>query len=224
MTFSLVGRCAETGRLGVVVTSSSPAVAARCAWGRARTGAVSTQNITDPRIGGRVLDTLAGGLKAQDALDAVLASADHTEYRQVLVVDRNGHTAAHSGQFTLGRHAHAVATDAAAAGNLLATEDVPAAMLDAFTATRDDDLSERLLAALRAGVAVGGEEGPIHSAGLLVVDSVEWPVTDLRVDWSDDPVAALHELWQVWAPQADDYVTRALDPRQAPAYGVPGDQ
>ena len=224
MTFSLVGRCAETGRLGVVVTSSSPAVAARCAWGRARTGAVSTQNITDPRIGARVLDTLAGGLEAHDALDAVLTSADHTEYRQVLVVDSNGHTAAHSGRFTLGRHAHAVATDAAAAGNLLATEDVPAAMIDAFAANRDDDLSERLLAALRAGVAVGGEEGPIHSAGLLVVDSVEWPVTDLRVDWSDNPVAALHELWQVWAPQADDYVTRALDPRQAPSYGVPGDQ
>jgi uncharacterized Ntn-hydrolase superfamily protein len=224
MTFSLVGRCADTGRLGVVVTSSSPAVAARCAWGRAGTGAVSTQNITDPRLGTRVLDALAGGLEARDALDTVLAASEHAGYRQVLVVDSSGRASAHSGEFTLGRHAHAVSTDAAAAGNLLASELVPAAMVDAFTETRDEDLSERLLAALQAGVAAGGEEGPIHSAGLLVVDAVAWPVTDLRIDWSDDPVAELLDLWELWAPQADDYVTRALDPRQAPSYGVPGDK
>lgn len=70
----------------------------------------------------------------------------------------------------------------------------------------------------------GGEAGPVHSAGLLVVDQVAWPVTDLRMDWSEDPLADLDSLWRLWQPQADDYVTRALDPRLAPAYGVPGNE
>ena len=65
MTFSLVGRCARTGRFGVVVASSSPAVAARCAWARAGVGAVATQNITDPRLGPRLLDLLALGRSAR---------------------------------------------------------------------------------------------------------------------------------------------------------------
>jgi uncharacterized Ntn-hydrolase superfamily protein len=63
----------------------------------------------------------------------------------------------------------------------------------------------------------------VRSAGLLVVDEVAWPVTDLRVDWHDDPVGELERLWQLWKPQAADYVTRALDPASAPAFGVPGD-
>ena len=70
----------------------------------------------------------------------------------------------------------------------------------------------------------GGEEGPVHSAGLLIVSDVPWPVTDLRVDWSDDPVAALTALWRLWRPQAAAYRTRALDPAAAPSYGVPGDE
>ncbi|MBV9246445.1 MAG: DUF1028 domain-containing protein, partial [Methylobacteriaceae bacterium] len=70
-----------------------------------------------------------------------------------------------------------------------------------------------------------GEEGPVHSAGMVLVDKVEWPVADLRIDWSDaDPIAALAALWQLWRPQMNAYVARALDPAAAPAYGVPGDR
>lgn len=167
---------------------------------------------------------MAGGATADEALEAVVVASDHAAYRQVLIVDAQGRAAAHSGVLTLGRHAHATGPEAAAAGNLLATESVPEAMLETFTSSASLTLSARLVHALRAGLLAGGEEGDVHSAGLMVVDSVEWPVTDLRVDWSQDPVTDLEDLLEIWMPQAEDYVTRALDPRQAPSFGVPGDQ
>jgi len=110
------------------------------------------------------------------------------------------------------------------AGNLLSNDDVPAAMIDAFEAHPDDHLAARLLAALQAGDAAGGEEGPVHSCGLLVVDKVSWPTTDLRVDWSESPLLDLARLWAIWGPQEADYVRRALDPAGAPSYRVPGDE
>ena len=64
----------------------------------------------------------------------------------------------------------------------------------------------------------------MKSAGLLVVDEVAWPIADLRVDWHEAPLAALGALWNLWAPQMQDYIARALDPRAAPSYGVPGDE
>ena len=88
-------------------------------------------------------------------------------------------------------------------------------MVQAFEQRPQDHLADRLLDALRAGAAAGGEEGPVRSCGLLVVDRVTWPVTDLRVDWHDDPVTELARLWAVWRPQEADYVQRALDPRRA---------
>jgi uncharacterized Ntn-hydrolase superfamily protein len=224
MTFSLAARCVRTGRFGIVVASSSPAVAARCAWARPGVGAAATQNITDPTLGSALLDAVEAGLTAPDALAAVVARAPHAEYRQLTVVDAAGRAAAHSGEHTLGRHASAAGPDAVAAGNLLASDDVPGAMVAAFLRRARDDIGDRLLAALLAGGTAGGEAGPVHSAGLLVVDQVAWPVTDLRVDWSEDPLADLESLWRLWKPQADDYVTRALDPRLAPAYGVPGNE
>jgi uncharacterized Ntn-hydrolase superfamily protein len=223
MTFSLVGRCARTGMLGLVVSSSSPAVAARCGWARAGVGAVATQNVTDPELGPRLLDLLARGHPAAGALAGLMSSAPHAEYRQLAVVDAAGRTASFSGARTLGRHSTSAGRDCLAAGNLLADDKVTAAMTAAFGRRPQDQLAGRLLGALRAGAAAGGEEGPVRSAGLLVVDEVSWPVTDLRVDWHDDPVAELARLWAVWQPQEQAYVQRALDPTAAPSYGVPGD-
>jgi uncharacterized Ntn-hydrolase superfamily protein len=72
---------------------------------------------------------------------------------------------------------------------------------------------------LQAAVEAGGEAGPVHSAGLVLVDSVPWNIADLRVDWAeDDPVSELAALWQIYRPQLDDYVQRALDPSKAPGY------
>jgi uncharacterized Ntn-hydrolase superfamily protein len=97
-------------------------------------------------------------------------------------------------------------------------------MVAAFAAT-PGDLGDRLLAAMAAGRDAGGEAGPIHSIGLKIVDRVAWPVTDLRIDWTDaDPVAECAALWARWKPQAEAYVIRALDPSAAPAFGVPGDE
>ena len=223
MTFSLVGRCSRTGMLGTVVTSSSPAVAARCSWARARTGAVSTQNVTDPSLGPRVLDALASGHAAGDALGSVLKAAAYAEYRQLAVIDAQGRTASYSGDRTLGRHAASEGVGCLAAGNLLASREVTAAMVRAFEERPGDHLASRLVDALRAGEMAGGEEGPVRSCGLLVVDEVTWPVTDLRVDWHHDPAGELARLWQMWRPLEADYLKRATDPASAPAYGVPGD-
>lgn len=225
MTLSLVGWCGRTGMLGAIVASSSPAVASRCARARARVGAACSQNITDPSLGPALLDRIAAGAPAADAMSAVTAATPLAAYRQLTVVDAFGRAAAFSGERTLGRHGDVTAAGCAAAGNLLADDSVPAAMAEAFAADPDADLGDRLVAALAAGRDAGGEEGPVHSAGMLVCDAVAWPVTDLRVDWTEaDPVAELAVLWARWQPLAADYVARALDPAGAPSYGVPGDE
>lgn len=224
MTFSITARCPATGAFGVAVTSSSPAVAARCAHARAGVGAVASQNITDPRLGARGLDLMAAGATAPEALARLLAETPHGSFRQLALVDRGGRVAHHSGARTLGRHGAACGPGAVAAGNLLADAAIPAAMLAAFAAAAEAPLAARLLAALAAGRDAGGEEGPLHSAGLVVVADVAWPVADLRIDWTEgDPVAELAALWERWQPEMAAYVTRALDPAAAPGFGVPGD-
>jgi len=86
-------------------------------------------------------------------------------------------------------------------------------------------LGDRLIGALQAALAAGGEEGPVHSVGMLLVREVSWPVADLRIDWHEtDPIGELGRLWELWQPQMDAYVTRALNPASAPSYGVPGDK
>ena len=224
MTFSLVGRCERTGMVGTAVTSSSPAVAARCAHARAGAGAAASQNVTDPRLGPAVLELMAAGRPAQQAVDAALAKAPGAAYRQLTAVDEHGSTGAFSGAHTLGTNAVAHGPGAVAAGNLLASGGVPAAMLEAFAADPGAHLGTRLVAALRAGLDAGGEEGPVRSAGVVVCDRVEWPVVDLRVDWDDEPIGRLADLWVVWEPQIADYVTRALDPGSSPSFGVAGDE
>jgi uncharacterized Ntn-hydrolase superfamily protein len=224
MTLSIAGRCARTGQLGVAISSSSPAVAARCAWARAGVGAVCTQNITDPRLGPALLDRMAEGAAAPEAMQAVTAQEPLIAYRQLNAIDSQGRTATWSGDGTLGTYAAAEVPNAVAAGNLLADGEVPRAMIRAFAAGAHDELGDRLMAALAAGLQAGGEEGPVHSAGLLIVSDVTWPLTDLRVDWSTDPVGDLTALWRLWRPQAEAYRIRALDPSAAPSYGVPGDE
>lgn len=224
MTLSVTARCARTGMFGVAVTSSSPAVAARCAFARAKAGAVSTQNITDPRLGPAGLDLLASGHDAVASLDALKSAAGpHLPYRQLAVIDGAGRAAAHTGDKALGIAGHRIGRDVVAAGNLLASLTVLDRMIEAFERESDRHLAERLLAAIDAGMEAGGEAGPVHSAGLLVVDAVSWPLVDLRVDWSSRPLHRLRDLWELWQPQMDAYITRGLNPAGAPSYGVLGD-
>jgi uncharacterized Ntn-hydrolase superfamily protein len=225
MTLSIAARFLEANMFGVAIASSSPAVAARCAHARRGAGAVATQNITDPSLGPQILDGLEHGAGAREALEAALHSTPFGAYRQLIVVSREGAPVVHSGAKALGIVGSAVGVNAAAAGNLLARAEVPGVMVAAFEAERPVHFAARLLQALLAGVEAGGEAGPIHSAGLLVVRDVSWPIVDLRVDWADDdPVAELTALWERYEPQVEDYVRRALDPGAAPSFGVPGDR
>jgi uncharacterized Ntn-hydrolase superfamily protein len=145
------------------------------------------------------------------------------DYRQVLAVDSAGHSAIHSGPRALGTWAESRGENVACGGNLLASAVVPQAIVEAFLAS-EGHLADRILVAMRAGLAAGGEEGPIHSAGLKLVRDVDWPVADLRIDWTEDcPISGLSNLWQLYKPQLEAYVTRALDPAAAPSYGVAGD-
>jgi uncharacterized Ntn-hydrolase superfamily protein len=214
MTFSLVGRCDRTGAVGVVIASASMAVAARCAAVRASVGAVCSQSTTDPRLRTELLDAMAGGLAAGDALAALVGRAPDIAYRQLTAVDAAGRSASYSGRLALGDAADVSAASAAAAGNLLADRAVPAAMLANFSERAGLNLADRLLSALRAGLDAGGEVSPVRSAGMIIAESAPWPVTDLRVDWHDDPVTELAGLWRRWQPQAASYVQRALRPAE----------
>ena len=223
MTFSLVARCAETGMFGMAISSSSPAVAARCAYARSGVGAVASQNITDPLLGPKTLDKMAAGLSALSAVQEVISETKHKEYRQLLAIDTKGRTSIHSGNNVLGHWGEAQGRDAAAGGNLLKNTLVPAAIVDGFEAS-SGHLGDRLLVAMQAGLEAGGEEGSIHSAGLLIVDNVSWPVAELRCDWTEScPITEITKAWEIYKPQIDDYVRRALNPSEAPSYGVPGD-
>ncbi|MBN9222617.1 MAG: DUF1028 domain-containing protein [Mesorhizobium sp.] len=223
MTLSIVARCRRTGMFGVAVSSSSPAVAARCAYAQAGVGAVASQNVTDPTLGPRALDLMARGASAAEAV-AILKRTAHSEYRQLLAVDAAGGSAIHSGPKALGIWAEARGENVACGGNLLANDGIPRAMVDAFLAS-DGELGDRLIATMRAALAAGGEAGPVRSAGMKLVRDVSWPVADLRCDWTEAcPIEQLAGLWEIYKPQLDAYVTRALNPSGAPSYGVPGDE
>jgi uncharacterized Ntn-hydrolase superfamily protein len=224
MTFSLVARCAETGMFGVAISSSSPAVAARCAYTRAGIGAVASQNVTDPRLGPTTLQAMQAGQSAPDAVAQAMNGQTFGDYRQVLAIDATGRTGIHSGAKSLGIWTDAAGRDVISAGNLLAHDRVPHAIVEAFEQSTGH-LGDRLIAALRAGLAAGGEAGPVHSAGMQICDTVPWPVADLRCDWTEAcPIEELATAWDVYKPQLEAYVQRALDPTRAPSYGVPGDE
>ncbi len=225
MTFSIAGHCTRTGMFGVAITTSSICVGARCPHARAGVGAVATQNVTDPTLGPKVLDAIAAGMSADKAVAAVSGAAPFAAYRQLLAVDADGVTGHFTGANILGTNMVSPGDHCIAAGNLLSSTAVPKAMTGAFAANADQHLGERLLRALEAGVAAGGEEGPVHSAALLVVHDQPFPLVDLRCDWDDeDPIARLRALWQAYQGEMQAYLDRALNPSAAPSYGVPGDE
>jgi len=221
MTFSVLGTD-RTG-VGMAATSSSPAVAARCIHLRSGVGGAASQNVTDPRLGTTLLDALERGLGPQQALDEIVGSTPHIDYRQLTILRLGADGAAYSGSRSLGTHQAVVGRHVVVAGNMLAAPHVVDEIARSFE-TAEGPLETRLLSALQAGVVAGGEEGPLRSAGLAVARDVAWYETDLRVDWHDEPVAELARLLDIWLPQREDYLLRALSPDTAPSYGVPGDR
>jgi uncharacterized Ntn-hydrolase superfamily protein len=224
MTFSIAGRCPKSGGFGVAITTSSIAVGARCPHARAKVGAVATQNVTDPNLGPLLLDLMESGMSASAAIEAVVKDRPFIDYRQLTAVDAQGRSASWSGKNILGTHGVSEQPDCVAAGNLLKHASLPRTMTDAFAANAAEHLAERLLRALEAGHESGGEEGPVHSAALIVYHEQAFPLVSLRVDWDDDnPIRQLRRLWTDYKPQMGAYLQRAIDPTAAPSYGVPGD-
>lgn len=221
MTFSLLGRCPRTGQLGAVVTTSAVAVGARCAFARAGVGAVLTQHRTDPRLGPLGLDLLAHGFSAQQTLDAIIAATPHRAWRQIAVLDAAGGTAHHDGAQVRAAISAAHGRDCVAIGNILRNTEVAPAMVAAFTADPAAPLATRLVEAIQAGEAAGGEISPVVSAALLVVDRESFPFVDLRVDAHATPLQELARLWALYEPTAADYVRRAVDPDFAATYIQP---
>ena len=207
----------------MAVSSSSPAVAARCMHLRGGVGVVASQNITDPRFGPYLLDGLADGMTPEQAVSSLRENDSTLDFRQISVLAPSGPGVTLSGKHTLGTYSSTVGIDAVAAGNMLSSGVVTGAMLAEFDVA-EGDLETRLIAAMLAGLKAGGEAGPVHSAGLAVVRDAGWLETDLRVDWSEDPIGDLSGLLKVWLPQRDDYVIRGKDPASSPSYGVPGDE
>ncbi len=215
MTFSLLGRCDRTGRIGAAGATSDIAVGARIQHVAARVGAVLTQHRTDPRLGPRGVALLRSGCSAGETVAALVASTPHHAWRQVAALDAGGGTAHAHGARVKPARADAHGPGCVAIGNILANEGVPAAMVAAFARDPEADLADRLLDALRAGEAAGGEHGPVLSSVLEVHGEHDFPLVDLRVDRAEDPIAALSDLYRLWAPRIGEFVLRATDPDRA---------
>jgi uncharacterized Ntn-hydrolase superfamily protein len=207
--------------LGCAVTTSSIAVGSRCPYVRAGIGAALTQHRTDPRLGPLALDLLTRGYDAKATLTGVIAVAPHRDWRQIAIIDRDGGTAAFTGAHVdRAKSGEAHGKDCVAIGNIVRSSEVPAAMVRAFEAVRARPLAERLVEALAAGAAAGGEFVPVVSAALLVAHRESFAYVDLRVDHHADPIAELRRLWQAYEPEAEPYVARANDPAAVPPHGA----
>jgi uncharacterized Ntn-hydrolase superfamily protein len=216
MTFSIAGRCARTGMLGVVVTTSSMAVGSRCAWAEAKVGAVLTQHRTDPRLGPKILARLKSGSTPEAAIHDLEHGEPNMGWRQLAVIDADGKGAVFNGGKITSVLNAKVGRNCAAAGNILRSTDVVDAMITSFEQNEDQSLAERLMRAIEAGDAAGGELKQLKSAALLVVHRESFPFVDLRVDLNSQPLVELRFLWELYQPTADTYVVRAVDPDKAP--------
>ncbi len=216
MTFSLVGLCRRTGMLGTAVTTSSMGVGSRCPYARAGVGAILTQNRTDPRLGPLGLERLGKGDTANQVIEALVRDNATIAWRQLAVIDSGGDTAYYHGGNITSIHAAAQGDGVCAIGNILRSDTVPQAMVEAFGQQPDAHLAERLLQALEAGLAAGGELKQVKSAALLVVHEQDFPLVDLRVELDAQPLTALRFLWELYQPQAETYVQRAIDPNNVP--------
>ena len=212
MTFSMAGRCARTGMLGAIVTTSSIAVGSRCAFAAAGVGAALTQHTTDPRLGPLLLDQLRRGYTAEEAIGASVGSTPRSDLRQLAIIDKEGRTASFSGASVKPERAEVHGRDCVALANIVRSQTVPAAMVKAFEANPRAPLALRLIDALEAGNAAGGEFKPLMSAGLIIAYREAFPYVDLRVDSDPDPIETMRRLWQEYEPVADMFVARAVHP------------
>ncbi len=216
MTFSLVGMCRRTGMFGAAVTTSSMGVGSRCPYAQAGVGAVLTQHRTDPRLGPLGLDLLAKGHSASETIQHLTVDTETIGWRQLAVVDRQGNTAYYHGADIYSIHSAAQGDATCAIGNIIRNEQVPQAMVDAFSLNPEAHLAERLLQGLEAGLDAGGELKQVKSAAIIVVHEASFPLVDLRVELNAQPLIELRFLWEMYRPQMDGYLSRVVDPGNVP--------
>lgn len=215
MTISIVARCSNGASVGAAVTSSSFSVAARCLRWDPAVGISCSQSITDPRLGESLLARLGRGQDPTAALAGLQAEESHFEYRQLTAMSFAGAHAGYSGPLVLGNHAVLDAGDHVVAGNMLAHGQVLEAVSAGYRQDPTAPLALRLVHALQAGEAAGGEVRELRSAGVMVLAGDSWPLVDVRVDWHGHPLEQLADLTARWLPQAAAYRDRAYDPREA---------
>jgi uncharacterized Ntn-hydrolase superfamily protein len=205
MTWSIIARDEATGRIGIAVATCAFAVGSRVPHIRTGVGAVASQARSNPYFGPRGLALLAAGASAEDAIRMLMSADTGRDHRQVHVMDRNGNVAAATGTSCIPWCGHLVRETFSIAGNMLAGEDVILATADAYTGNADKPFARRLLAALRAGEAAGGDKRGKQSAALLIHDSEEYPLIDIRVDDHADPLAELTRLEAVHRQRSVHY-------------------
>lgn len=220
MTFSIVARCKQTGRLGVAVATAVPAVGSMCPFTRAEVGAVSTQSWVNPYLAIAVLDAIAGGASAPDALAAVMATDEARELRQIGVVDAQGRPAIWSGAQCTAWFGQEIGDGFAAQGNMLTGPEVIAAMAQAYRTSAGAPLDERLMRAMEAGDAAGGDKRGRQSASLRIHGVEDYPALDLRVDEHAEPVRELRRVLEIARLQLVPF-TEGMPKRGAPPGPAP---
>ncbi|GLH72471.1 hypothetical protein GETHLI_09730 [Geothrix limicola] len=229
-TYSIVARDAATGDLGVAVQSHWFSVGASVPWAEPGVGVVATQSFTDPSYGALGLALMKAGKSAPEALKALLAADPDREVRQVAMVDAQGHAAAHTGAKCIQAAGHEVGEAFTVEANLMDKASVWPAMAKAFRGAKGD-LADRLLAALRAAQAEGGDIRGQQSAAILIVkgrpSGQPWNdrLFDLRVEDSPDPLKELGRLIQLrrayrLMDEGDGFVTAAKWPEAKAAYAA----
>lgn len=215
MTFSVVAFDEKTGRIGIAVASRFFAVGARNAFARTNVGAVASQGLFNPYWGPRALSLLSAGASPTDTVRMLLSADEGRAMRQIVVMDRLGRFAAHTGAQCGEISGHRIGRTYALAGNLLTSEDVLSAMAETMENGQEIPFPRRLIAALQAGEKLGGDRRGRQSASLLVHDGEDYSLYDLRVDDHPDPLKELARLEAV-ARERWVHVRRVL-----PAHDMP---
>jgi uncharacterized Ntn-hydrolase superfamily protein len=197
MTWSIVAHDPNTDAFAVAVSTKAFAVGAFCPFVRSGVGAVSTQSMTNRYLGPAVLDGMARGLPPAAAIEGALAGDAGSGIRQVHAVDRQGRTAAWTGQNCVEWCGSVSSGGVSVAGNMLANGDVVAATLAAWKAAAGT-MPERLMTAMDAGQAAGGDRRGRQSAAMVMITGEDFPDLDIRVDDHPDPLVELRRLLGIW--------------------------
>ncbi len=218
MTFTIVARDAKTGLLGIAQSTNPLSVGGRCPFIRANVGAVSTQAYTDPGLGPLAIELLTLGHSPEKVLRELGESDDHFEYRQIGIVDRHGRSAVYSGAHCKTHTSAVTGENYVVMGNILLTDKVVPEMNRAWLDSEGQLFEDRLMAAVSAGHAQGGDAGGHRSACLIVYGTEPYARTDLRIDFvpkregQPDAVDALKDLLDHWRPMIPYYEVRPHNP------------